>query len=78
MAEANVTINGVVYNDVEEVNIPLATDPSQVVKFVNTSDANAAAGDISKGKTAFINGQKITGTHTDPIISASDGVLSIS
>ena len=78
MAKNNLKINGVVYNEVEEINIPLATDTTQIIKFVNTSDADATEADITKGKTAWVNGVKRTGTHTDPVISATDGVLSIS
>lgn len=32
------------------------------LETLNTSDANATAGDISVNKTAYVNGQKITGT----------------
>lgn len=35
----------------------------------DTSDADATASDIAKGKTAYVNGEKVTGTLTDSTVS---------
>ena len=40
----------------------------------NTTDANAAAGDIASGKTAYVNKNKITGSM--PVIGAQSIVIS--
>lgn len=58
----NVVINSVTYQNVPEVDIPLSGGGT--AKFMDTSDANAVAGEILNGKTAYVNGSKITGSIT--------------
>lgn len=48
----NVKINGVTYENVPQVEIPLATGSGNAT-FYDTGAATAAAGDILTGKTAF-------------------------
>lgn len=55
----NVVINGVTYSDVPEVDIPKSGGGT--AKFMDTSDADAVAAEILPGKTAYVNGSKITG-----------------
>lgn len=54
--------------------VTVAAIPAQ---YITTTDANATADDIKTGKTAYVNGKKITGSHTDPAFSLANGVLSI-
>lgn len=55
----NVIINGVTYSNCPEVDIPKSGGGT--AKFVDTSDANAASGDMLNGKTGYVNGSKVTG-----------------
>ena len=55
----NVIINGVTYQSVPEVDIPKSGGGS--AKFMDTADASATAGEILSGKTAYVNGTKLTG-----------------
>ena len=56
----NITLLGASYTDVPGVNLP-KTGGGQAYS-VDSTDADATASDIASGKTAYVNGTKITGT----------------
>jgi hypothetical protein len=58
----NITLMGASYSGVPGVNLP-KTGGGQAY-FVDSSDANAVASDIATGKTAYVNGTKVTGTNS--------------
>ena len=74
----NVVINSVVYQNCPEVDIP--KQGGGTAKFMDTSDADAAAGDIRSGKYAYVNGTKLTGSLSVPSVSqdSTTKILTIS
>lgn len=60
----NVKINGVTYENVPQVEIPLADNSGNSATFLDTDIASdgAAAGDILAGKKSYVNGALVTGS----------------
>jgi len=72
MANPSVTINGVTYSAVPEVDIP--KQGGGTAKFYYTGDADAASADLLTGKTAFSSTGSISGGMTNN--GATGGTIS--
>ena len=57
----NIELMGAVFPDVPSIKLPQYG--GGLVSFDDTSDADAVAGDIAQGKTAYVNGVKVVGTN---------------
>ena len=80
MANPSVVINSVTYSNCPEVDIPKSGGGT--AKFYYTGDADAAAGDILTGKTAFgasgsVSGSMASNGNTSGTISTKAGTVSI-
>ncbi len=76
----NVTINGVTYQSVPEVDIPKSGGGT--AKFYDTAGANASAADILTGKTAYgasgeVQGSMASNGSTSGTISTKAGTVTI-
>lgn len=58
----NITLLGASYSDVPAVTLPKTGGGT--AQFYDTTDADATAADITSGKTAYVNGVKLTGTSS--------------
>ena len=61
----NVKINGVTYEDVPQVEIPLADNSGNNAVFFDTTGADAADGDVLSGKKYFKGSGQSTGSMAD-------------
>ena len=69
----NITLLGASYSDVPSVLLPKTGGGT--ASFDDTTDANATAADIMSGKTAYVNGTKITGTATSGSVTLNKYVI---